>query len=643
MRVNIWRKFRQQAKVAREVILPGSIIVGLVLIARLTGFLQLYEWMALDSFSRNCPFYDIPARVTIVSIDETDLRMFGGFPLADSELASSLQIVNEYKPSVIGIDIFRDLPVGKNNASLIKAFEEIPNIVGIEVALNEQETLNVKPPPGLPLQRIGFADVLVDEDGKFRRSILASRDWDGELKYSFVTQIAKIYLSSRGFDFQHGESVKNPIKFGSIEIPPLSSDTGGYVNADSDGNQMLVNFCSSQKPLTYIHLRDIIARNFSPEMLKNRAVIFGVTAASIKDTLITSALKYTLFSSIAGQQESMPNQIIYGVEAHGHVLRQILSHVLDKPKLLKTLPNFWEYVWIIIWGIIGVSLSVILESPWKSLVSIVIICLIHTVLFYLLLTWDWWIPSIPTCLVFSLAGLTTSFFDRGLRVELKQRRDTIERTYEAVHNGPLQTLAVILRSSEEYYYEPILKEQLQDLNRELRNIFEYLQQEATNPERSLYLKNNLFFDLQNPISELLYEVYDQTLDQQLPGFNSLQTYISPIFHCLDDKKFSLQQKRGLCLFLQEALCNVGKHANNPTRLDVYCLSRRDFYILRIVDNGLITVNNQQNLREGQGTRQAKAVANQLKGRFRRRKNTPQGTICELIWPKKQRFFSKIGN
>ena len=199
---------------------------------------------------------------------------------------------------------------------------------------------------------------------------------------------------------------------------------------------MLVNFCSSQKPLTYIHLRDIIARNFSPEMLKNRAVIFGVTAASIKDTLITSALKYTLFSSIAGQQESMPNQIIYGVEAHGHVLRQILSHVLDKPKLLKTLPNFWEYVWIIIWGIIGVSLSVILESPWKSLVSIVIICLIHTVFFYLLLTWGWWIPSIPTCLVFSLAGLTTSFFDRGLRVELKQRRDTIERTYEAVHNGP---------------------------------------------------------------------------------------------------------------------------------------------------------------------------------------------------------------
>ena len=640
MRVNIWRKVRQQAKVAREVILPGSIIVGLVLIARLTGFLQLYEWMALDSFSRNCPPYDIPARVTIVSIDETDLRMFGGFPLADSELASSLQIVNEYKPNVIGIDIFRDLPVGKNNASLIKAFKEIPNIVGIEVALNEQATLNVKPPPGLPPQRIGFADVLVDEDGKFRRSLLASRDWNRELKYSFVTQLAKIYLSSQGFDFQHGESVKDPIKFDSIEIPTFESDTGGYVNADSNGNQMLVNFCSSQKPLTYIHLRDIIARKFSPEMLRNRAIIFGVTAASVKDTLITSALKYTFFSSISGQQESMPNQIIYGVEAHGHVLRQILSNVLDKPKLLKTWSNFWEYIWIIIWGIIGVSLSVILESPWKSLLSIVIICFTHTILFYLLLTWGWWIPSIPTCLVFSLAGLTTSFFDRGLRVELKQRRDTIERTYEAVHNGPLQTLAVILRSREEDYSQSILKEQLQDLNRELRNIFEYLQQEATNPERSLYLKNNLYFDLQNPISDLLYEVYDQTLNQQLPGFNSLQTYISPTFNCFDDNKFDLEKKRGLCLFLQEALCNVGKHANNPTRLDVYCLSRRDFYILRIVDNGRITVNNQQNLREGQGTRQAKAIAKQLRGRFRRRKNTPQGTICELIWPKKQRL---IGN
>jgi len=634
VRINIWRKFRQQAKLAREVILPGSIIVGLVLIARLTGFLQLYEWMALDSFSRNCSPNDIPARVTIVSIDETDLRMFGGFPLADGELAKALRIVNEYKPSAIGIDIFRDLPVGKNNASLIQAFKEIPNIVGIEVALNEKEALNVKPPPEIPPQRIGFADVLVDRDGKFRRSLLASRDWDGELKYSFVTQLAKIYLSSRGFDFEHGDSVKNPIKFGSIEIPTFEPNTGGYVNADSNGNQMLVNFCSSQNPLTYIHLRDIIARNFSPEMLRNRAVIFGVTAASVKDTLITSALKYTLFTSIAGQSESMPNQIIYGVEAHGHVLRQILSTVLDKPNFLKTWSNFWEYIWIIIWGIIGVSLSVILQSPWKSLLGIVIICLIHVTLFYLLLTCGWWVPSVPTCLVFSLAGLTTSFFDRGLRVELKQRRDTIERTYEAVHNGPLQTLAVILRSSEEDFSQPILKGQLQDLNVELRNIFEYLQQEATNPNRSLYLKNNLFFDLQNPIYELLYEVYDQTLNQQLPGFSSLQTYISPTFDCFDDRKLNIEQKRGLCLFLQEALCNVGKHANNPTRLDVYCFSRRNFYIFRIIDNGETTVNHQQKLREGQGTRQAKAVASQLRGRFRRRKNTPQGTICELIWPKK---------
>ncbi len=638
MTVNLWLKVRQQAKLAREVILPGSIIVGLVLIARLTGFLQLYEWMALDSFSRNCSLNDTTARVTIVSIDETDLRMFGGFPLDDGELAKALQIVNEYKPSVIGIDIFRDLPVGENNNLLIKAFKEIPSIVGIEVALNEKEVLNVKPPPALPPQRVGFADVLIDEDGKLRRSLLASRDWEGELKYSFVTQLARIYLSSRGFDFEQGDSVKNPIKFGSVEIPPFEANTGGYVNADANGNQMLVNFCSSQKPLTYIHLRDIFAKNFSPEMVRNRAVIFGVTAASIKDTFITSALKYTLFSSISGQSESMPNQIIYGVEAHAHVLRQILSTVLDKPNLLKTWSNFWEYVWIIIWGIIGVSLSVILQSPWKSLLGIAIICTKHIMLFYFLLMWGWWIPSIPTCLVFSLAGLTTSFFDRSLRVELKQRRDTIERTYEAVHNGPLQSLAVILRSSEEDFTIETFREQLQDLNGELRNIFEYLQQEAMNQTNSLYLQNNLFLDLQNPISELLYQVYDQTLNQQLSGFRSLQTYISPNFDCYDDKHLNIEEKRGLCLFLQEALYNVGKHAHNATRLDVFCSSRGNFYALRIIDNGETTLIGKQAIREGQGTRQAKAIAYQLGGRFKRRQNTPQGTISEIIWRKKKIFW-----
>ncbi|MEO1373505.1 MAG: CHASE2 domain-containing protein [Cyanobacteria bacterium J06635_10] len=638
MVVNLWRKVRQQAKLAREVILPGSVIIGLVLIVRLTGFLQLYEWMALDYVSRNCFPNDIPPRITIVSIDETDLRMLGGFPIADGELAKALRIVNEFKPRVIGIDIFRDLPVGENNNLLIQAFKEIPNIVGIEVALNQEESLNVLPAPSLPPQRIGFADIIVDSDGKLRRSILANRDWDGKLKYSFVTQLARIYLSSLGFDFQHGDRVKNPIKFGSVEIPPFQTNTGGYVNADANGNQMLINFCSSQKLFTNISLRDIFARKFSPNIIRNRAVIFGMTAASTKNTLITSSLKYTLFSSITGQLKSMPNQLIYGVEIHAHALRQILSTVLDKPILLNTWSNFGEYVWIVIWGIIGACLSVILKSPYKSVLSVAIICIVHIIMFYFFLTCGWWLPAVPTCLVFSLAGLTTSFFDRGLRAELKQRRDTIERIYEAVHNGPLQSLAVILRSSEEDFQVERLKEQLQNLNRELRNIFEYLQQQAMNQTSSLYLQNNLFIDLQSPISELLYQVYDQTLNHQLPGFSSLQTYISPYFDCLNDRHFDIEKKRGLCLFLQEALYNVGKHANNATRLDVFCLSRGNFYVLRIIDNGDTTINPPQILHEGQGTRQAKALAKQLGGKFQRRKNTHQGTISELIWRKKKRWF-----
>lgn len=638
MAVNLWRKVRQQAKLAREVILPGSVIIGLVIIARLAGFLQLYELMALDSFSRNCFPNDIPPRITIVSIDETDLRMFGGFPLADAELAKALQIVHEFKPRAIGIDIFRDLPVGENNNLLIQAFKEIPNIVGIEVALNQEDSLNVKPPPALPAQRIGFADIIVDNDGKLRRSILASRDWHRELKYSFVTQLARIYLSSRGFDFEHGDSVKNPIKFGSVEIPPFEKNTGGYVNADANGNQMLINFCSSQKLFTNISLRDILARKFSPDIIRNRVVLFGMTAASTKDALITSALKHTLFSSIIGQSEPMRNQLIYGVEIHAHALKQILSTVLDKPNLLKTWSNFWEYLWIAIWGIIGVFLSVILKSPCKSIFSVAIICIIHIKMFYILLMCGWWLPIVPTCLVFSLAGLTTSFFDRGLRLELKQRRSTIERTYEAVHNGPLQSLAVILRSSEEDLQVEKLKEQLQNLNRELRNIFEYLQLEAMNQTNSLYLQNNLFLDLQSPIGELLYLVYDQTLNYELPGFNSLQTYISPYFDCFDDKHFDIEKKRGLCLFIQEALYNVGKHANNATRLDVFCSSKKDFYVLRVIDNGDTTKTPPQNVREGQGTRQARALANQLGGKFKRRQNTPQGTISELIWPKRKRWF-----
>lgn len=211
-----------------------------------------------------------------------------------------------------------------------------------------------------------------------------------------------------------------------------------------------------------------------------------------------------------------------------------------------------------------------------------------------------------------------------------QRRRAVERTYDAVHNGPLQHLATILRSLDDATLsKEQLQQQLQTLNVEMRSIFEYMRQDATEREQRLYLADSLSLDLGQPLPYLLYQVYEYTLSQQLSGFSTIQNFISPNFECLMEERFSTEQKRGLCLFLQEALMNVGKHAVDATFLDVVCESERSRYYLKVIDNGESTAVT---TRVGEGTRQAIAFAQSLGGKFQRYPKRPQGNICELVWP-----------
>ncbi|NJO64865.1 MAG: hypothetical protein HC836_44105 [Richelia sp. RM2_1_2] len=42
--------------------------------------------------------------------------------------------------------------------------------------------------------------------------------------------------------------------------------------------------------------------------------------------------------------------------------------------------------------------------------------------------------------------------------------------------------------------------------------------------------------------------------------------------------------------------------------------------------------------QGFGTQQAHKIAKQLKGEFRRFANSPQGTVCELLWSEEKQSW-----
>ncbi|HEY9626191.1 MAG TPA: CHASE2 domain-containing protein [Coleofasciculaceae cyanobacterium] len=638
----IWRKLKQQASLCREVVLPGVLIVGFVVLIRLMGLLQIQEWMALDASSRLCPERAIASQVVIVGIDEDNLNT-GSLLFSDADLAKAISTLAASRPRVIGLDLYRDLPVEPGHDALLQVFKTVPNIIGVETALNTQDSLNMRPPPQLPPERIGFTDAVVDDDGKVRRIILSNADpsYAGqtqidpsyadrgepgqEIRYSFAFRLVQMYLAAQGIQFQ--PKTLQTLRFGATELQRFQSNSGGYIQANAKGNQRMLNFCASQQLFRNLSMRDVLTQRFSPEWIRDRIIIIGMAASSVKDIFFTSALRETISSQASGNPFPA-TRLIYGAEVQAYGADQLLREVLEQRSALRFWSDGWEYLWIVGWGCVGIALGLVLQSPWKSLINIAIALVGLIGICFLALLMGWWIPVVPPGLALGGAGLVTAFFDRDLRFELAQRRKTIERTYESVHNGPLQHLAVILRELNEEVTCDRLQQELQALNQELRNIFEHMREEALTRSDRFYLNDNRILDLQAPISELLYQVYDYTLELEAPGFASIQTYIPPDFDMLKTDRFSPEQKRGLCLFLQEALWNVGKHAMGATRLDVMCIMESEHYILRITDNGLGIVSTHR----GQGTRQARAIARELGGQFRRYFHSPQGTSCELMFP-----------
>ncbi|BAY28069.1 putative sensor with CHASE2 domain protein [Calothrix sp. NIES-2100] len=628
----MWNTIKQQAKIWRTAALPGLVVIGCVAIARLTGSVQLLEWIAFDNFLRLRPEEAVDPEIVIIGINENDIKLVGQYPIPDRNLAQMLSIIQSYQPRAIGLDIFRDLSVGSDRDEFSRILRTSSNLVGIETS-NTQSILSVKPPPELPTNRVAIANAILDPDGKLRRCLLATRVDSGEIKYSLSLLLAKIYLRSQGISLKHGNRADYPIWFGNTKLPRFTTNTGSYVGAKAGGNQILINFRSNPHPFPIVSLTDVLTGKVKPELMRDRIVIIGMTAASVNDTFMTSATKNTVLTDGLGDTEQY--QLIYGVEYQAHATSQIINAVLHHRPLLHTWLEGWEYFWILLWGLLGIALGLILQSPWKTLFSLALCSICLMAICYGLIILSWWVPMVPALLALCAAGLTTSFFDRDSRILLEQRSLTLKRTYDAVHNGPLQTIAAMLRSLDEDVSPSKLRSQLQALNQELRSVYESMNQElVTGENRYVY----------TPIVELLYEVYENTLMRDLPGFDSIKTYIPPDFRPLKDCNLTADQKQGLCRFLEEALCNVGKHAIGATRLDVVCTRQKNLCSLQIIDNGVGNLLFKHH-QHGRGTDQARDLARSLGGRFQRRTHNlgaqysivdttptqPQGVICELTW------------
>lgn len=599
------------------------IVLVVVVFLRMVGGMQSMEWFFLDTMLRLRPVERLDKRVVIVGFDAKDIQSIGQYPIPDEKIAELLIKLQSYNPRAIGLDLYKDVPVKPGSEELARVLRENTNIVGIEKILPPGE---VPPHQSLSPEQVGFVDLRFDGDSKFRRYFLHTsiNKNPPEDKSSLALQLITRYFDAGGIELGAGTKDQNALMIGSKELSRITNHNfGGYVNLKVDGLYSLINFRNSKKPFRVVSMRDVLNNNVDTKWFRNSIILVGNRNPSAGDIFYSSAVPRL---KLTGQ--------IYGIDYHAHAISEILSYVIDGRPMLSSWGDIQEYIWIIIWGLVPIVLGRITQSVWGNLLSVSVAIIVLIGCGYVMLwLWGIWIPVAPNFLILTTNAVGLSAFafyqhDKFLRSQIAERQSTIAYTFDVIHNGPLQTLAYGLRHmrAKDVPYEKLIS-QFEKLNHEIRELSEYLKLEALGEKEVLRLGSGFILDLNRPLHDLLYEVYSSTLERK--DFENFQTIKVKIrnFDPIDDKNLTREQKRGICLFLEEALCNIGKHAKGVKRIQASGEYSGNKYYLWIKDNGSGIKSNLEN----KGTKACKILAKQLKGNFRRESLSPKGTICELSW------------
>ena len=360
-----------------------GILVGLaVLGARSLRTLEFLELAAYDVYTRLVSGQEVPDRdIVVVPVSETDIQQLGQWPLTDAMLADLLERLVAHRPRAIGIDIFRDVPVPPGTDRLEAALQRHPEIVAVLKFGDEQQD-GVRPPRVLQgTDRIGFNDFLVDRDGVVRRGLLFLDD-GAAVVYSFALRLALLALQPEGVVPAPDARDPQLLRLGRGTIRPLEPSEGAYVRSDARGYQFLLDFRHRPR-FASLSLGRVLAGAIEPAEVRDRIVIIGVAAESVKDHF------YTPTGGDGG---------VSGLTLHGQIVRQLLRVARDGASPMRGPPEWSEGVWILFWSAAGALVALRIRSPWAFVVhtgsGVLAIGLLDLTAF----VGGWWLPLVPVVL-----------------------------------------------------------------------------------------------------------------------------------------------------------------------------------------------------------------------------------------------------
>lgn len=358
-------------------------IVGL----RSAGRLESLELAAYDWYIRLQPHTPADRRILLVTVTERDIQTQGGWPLSDGVLARALTRLAGAGPRVIGVDLYRDVPVPPGSGELDAVLAREQRVIAV-MKFRSATSEGVPPPAALKAtERVGFSDILVDPGGTVRRGLLFLDDGATTVS-SFALLLALTYLQPEGVTLGPDPADRRYVKLGRTTIGALEGNEGGYVRADARGYQFLLDWRGGRAAFPSVSLAALLSGEVPREIIENRIVLIGVTADSVKDQF------YTPFSR--GREA---DQDTAGVAIHAHIVNQLLRIGLEGHAPTASLPEWQEAIWIFLWSALGGLIGYAVRSPSGLPLVLGGALVALGSIDYLVLLAGWWIPLVPPAIV----------------------------------------------------------------------------------------------------------------------------------------------------------------------------------------------------------------------------------------------------
>nr|WP_228025291.1 CHASE2 domain-containing protein [cf. Phormidesmis sp. LEGE 11477] len=348
------------------IVLFASLLATIVVLHPITlKWAQPLELAVYDFTMQQRPSEGADSRLLIIGITDDDIKMQAengellerrslsaqsyGQPfqtsLSDHSLTRLLNVLEQYQPRVIGLDLYRDFATAPGHGALSDRLKQNDNLIAVCKAEDFDDpyfqTPSIAPPPEIPLSRVGFSDFREDSDGILRRHLLGmlplvrTQGSRCNTNWSFSLQIATQYLQQEKIETQFTEVGDLQVDDRLIEV--LQSRRGSYPPS-AGGSEVLLNYRSTAEIAPTITLQQFLNQQPNADYLTGKVVLIGVTAQDGEDYWFTPL---------------RPNEVIPGVVIQAHMVSQLLSAVLDDRPLLMPLSLQQQAVWVWIWAVVG--------------------------------------------------------------------------------------------------------------------------------------------------------------------------------------------------------------------------------------------------------------------------------------------------